>query len=292
MKIFLTGADGMLGSSIMNGAKDEDYSFFACSHTNSVFPYKKIDINNFRLVKNKINTYDPDVIIHLAALTDVDYCEVHPKEAYQINTFATKNIADHASACGIPIVFLSTGAVFDGKSTTSYKENDKLHPINVYGQTKQKAEEYVREFNNNLIIRTGWLIGGSYRDKKFVGKILQRIGSHTKELQAVSDIFGSPTTTDDLAVAVLKLVQMKAVGTFHVANEGIASRYEIAQEVLFFTEKQKEVFLKSVRYGFFGEVAPRPKMEALNTSYVHERYNIQLRSWKKALQNYLRKKIK
>ncbi|OGK14848.1 dTDP-4-dehydrorhamnose reductase [Candidatus Roizmanbacteria bacterium RIFCSPLOWO2_02_FULL_37_19] len=285
MRILITGAGGMLGSSLLKRIKKEKWEIYATGRKKGrgIIP---LDITDFPSVKKTLSKIKPEVIIHLAALTNVDFAELHPDIAYRINTEAAKHLAEISRKIKSLLVFISTGAVFPGNKRKPYIESDIVSPVNIYGKSKLLAEQAVRKVDKYLIVRTGWLIGGKKKDKKFVAQIMDIISKEPKVLHVVSDVVGSPTLTDDLADAIVTLIKKGATGIYHVANEGTGSRKDIAKVVLEIMEK-KHIKLKPVKLGFFNEAAPRPKMEAINSSLVNKKHGIQLPHWRKSLKKYI-----
>ena len=286
MKILITGADGMLGESLVTILRQKKHTLFAFSHKKETNLLTPLEITDHEQVRKVITSLKPDIIIHLAALTNVDYCEEHPEEAYKVNYGATKNIASICSKENIRLYFISTGAVFSGEKKKSYVEDDICKPINVYGKTKLNAEIEVRKLPHYCIVRTGWLIGGGKKDKKFVSLILSQLKKKVPLLRAVSDVRGSPTLTFDLAKTITKLIQKKAGGTIHVVNEGISSRLDITRELLKIVKSDTK--LEGVPLGYFKEKALRPRMEALDASKLKSKYNLLLPSWQASLRTYIK----
>lgn len=287
MNILITGADGMLGLSLVPLLK-KSHTTICCTHKKSYDQYLHLDITNKQLVSEIIGKNNIDCVVHLAALTDVDYCETHKEEALLINYEATKNLTSLCKKYHVYFIFISTGAVFSGKKKTAYIENDIRKPVNIYGLSKKKAEDCVKTLPSYCIVRTGWLMRGGDKDHKFMSFILRQIKQHKKIIYAVSDVFGSPTFTDDLAQAIFKIISKKAYGIYHVVNQGIASRYEIVMEMLHILKKQTQLI--PVSFGYFHEKAKRPRMEALNGKKLEQDYHLVLSDWKKPLSGCLHKR--
>jgi dTDP-4-dehydrorhamnose reductase len=280
MRIFITGAHGMLGSSLVQVMQK--------THTLITPTREELNITNQNALKAALENARPDAIIHLAAMTDVDLCELHPKTAYQTNAKATETIARYAKAHHTYLVYVSTGAVFSGRKRTPYCESDPTGPVNVYGRTKLAGEEAVKKVTGSLILRSGWLIGGGAKDKKFVAKIIAQLYQGTTQIRAVCDTVGSPTLTHDLARAILRLVQVRASGVLHVVNTQTASRYDIANVIVRHLHLQNKVRITPVKQATFRLPAKRPRMEALDSRLLRTRYAISLPSWKKELPFYLK----
>lgn len=286
MKILITGADGMLGESLLTQLKKKDHILFPFSHTKKTRDVTPLEITDHTQVEKVITTHKPDIIIHLAALTNVDYCELHPDEAFKVNYEATKNIAFICKKENICLYFLSTGAVFSGEKKSPYIESDICNPVNVYGETKLKAEEEIKKLSSYCIIRTGWLIGGGSKDTKFVSFILSQLKNKAPLLRAVSDVYGSPTLTFDLAMIIIKLIERKAQGTLHAVNRGIATRFDISKKILEILKSDTK--LEQVPFGYFKEKANRPHMEALDSSKLKSRYHLSLPPWQVSLRTYIK----
>jgi len=181
----------------------------------------------------------------------------------------------------VGLLLVSSIAVFNGLKAAPDSESDLPDPINVYGATKWHAERATAAVPQHLIVRTGWLFGGGPSDKKFVGQILNLAATRTT-LEVVADRFGSPTSAEDLAIGVRRLLAEGAQGLVHLVNAGEAvSRYELACQALAFAHLQVQV--QPVSSSFFPGLAPRPRMEAARS----ERVGSWLRPWPEALQDYV-----
>jgi len=263
-KTLITGAGGMMGSYIDFGIKtDSDI----------------LDVSDIKSVERAFEKYKPEIILHMAADTDVDRCEREPDRAYRINTIGTYNIAVTARRFNAKVIYISTGGVFDGKKKEPYTEEDVPNPQNVHWRTKFLGEVMVRDIVPEfLIVRTGWIFGGGpKKDKKFVGKIVSLLNS--PEIRAVSDTIGSPTYAKDLVAGIKILLKENRTGIYHLVNKGTCSRYDIACEIIRILGAQVKVV--PVASAYFNLSAPRVASEALSS-----RVDI-MRSWKEALRVYL-----
>ncbi len=281
-RILVTGAAGMVGSYVSAIFKDvklyltdtaEDFV-----HLNVCFP---------DAVMNTVREVRPDIVLHLAAATDVDRCEQDPDWAFSSNAIGTQNVALACQAIGALMVYISTGSVFSGDKHEPYTEFDLPAPLNVYGHSKLAGEKIIVNLLKRFyIVRAGWMIGGGPKDKKFVGKIAELLLQGDTELKVVDDKFGSLTFARDLLVGIKKLIESDWYGTYHLANPGVVSRYEIAvtlRELL----GRSEVPIKPVSSAFFPTPAPRIRMEALR-NYQLELLGCEwMRPWQAALEDYL-----
>jgi len=286
----LTGSSGNLASAIIPllqkrgdtiiGADTAPPSIEGIVHQN-------LDITDGKRVIEVMEKHKPDLVIHLAAETNVDRCQIEPERAHRINASGTSNLALACKGLGASMVYLSTGEIFDGDKLTPYVETDQPNPVNVYAQSKLDGEIAVRAaLTKYFIVRSGWLFGGGGKDAKFVGKII-KILETAQEVKAVDNIFGSPTYINDLASNILRLVDSGKYGLYHMCNKGFVSRYDMARKIVEVLEK-KEVKVVPVSSEVFPMPAKRGRSEVL------ENHNLMIAgldfmpSWDDALKRYLR----
>lgn len=231
MRVLITGCGGMLGEAV--------YAEFRKAH--HILP-TDIDLNESWLsyldVRNPAEAewvarhFRPDAILHLAALTDMERCELDPEDAYNTNFMGTANMIRVARKCDLPLVYISSAGVFDG-SKEVYDEGDEPNPLNVYAKSKYAGELVALSYPKSIVVRAGWMMGGGPRkDKKFVNKIIGQIRQGRKELFVVQDKLGTPTYTYDLAKTLLQLYQDRSYGVFHGSCDGGGSRVDVAREIL------------------------------------------------------------
>ena len=245
---------------------------------------EEIDIQKGEESVFKIEKLRPDIIIHVAAYTDVDGCERDEEKAFAVNAEGTNYVALAASRCRAKLVYLSTDYVFDGNKKEPYVESDLPHPLNVYGRSKLQGEQYVQELvKNSLIIRTQWLYG-KY-GKNFVASILQQ-AKEKKALSIVNDQMGSPTYTVDLAKAISVLIQFDAREVFHVANSDGCTWYAFAQAILNLSG-MNEVKVIPISSEKLDRPAVRPSYSVFNCQKLKEKTGLTLRPWPEALKDYL-----
>jgi dTDP-4-dehydrorhamnose reductase len=247
-----------------------------------------MDVRNSKLVNDVISSFGPDVVFHLAAITDLELCEECPDLAADVNTRGTENVIDACNAIGCKTVYISTGAVFDGTKKGAYEEGDKPNPLSVYGRTKYWGELLVAsKSKHSLIVRGGWLFGGFEKDKKFVAKILSLLASGAKEIYAVDDTCGSPTYTKDFVVALELLALSGVEGIYHIVNRGFATRYIIAERIVQ-VAGMKGVKVKRVSSAYFKQTYPVPRVanETLGATKLLKR-GLSIRPWEDALAEYV-----
>ena len=222
--ILVIGAKGKLGSRVVaNFAQTPAYSVVGVD-------VDELDITDFYATRTYIKDHTPQLVINCAAWTDVDGCAKDPQKALQINSYGAGNIALACASVGAEILHISTNEVFDGKSPNPYNEYDLTHPVNPYAYSKWAAERMVMSANpHHYILRTAWLF--AHGGKNFIHSILNAVNAG-KQLRVVTDEVANPTYNDDLADAIIKLIQTQRYGIYHMVNRGSASRYQFARYVL------------------------------------------------------------
>lgn len=222
MNILITGAAGRLGSALA--------ALLQPQHSVIGTDIPDLDITDFAMTRAFIRQHQPDVVLHSAAWTDVDGCARDPQRAILINGYGAQNVAVAAADIGAAIVYISSNEVFDGNSRRLYYEYDRCQPINPYGYSKWVGEQAVAQVNpRHYIVRTAWLF--AHGGRNFIQAILGAAQAN-KPLKIVIDEVANPTYTDDLAAAVVALIQTGRYGTYHLVNEGAISRYEFGRYAL------------------------------------------------------------
>lgn len=274
-KILVTGGDGTIGSYVSSIFKNSDVVLSGKD---------TLDVTKNKQVLEQVKKNNPDLIIHLAALTNVDYCEENKSIAMKVNFGGTKNIAMVCKKYNIPLVYISTATVFGGKNPPKggYTEYDKPSPINIYGKTKLLGEEVIKKtLKDYIIIRIGWLVGGRENDKFFISYMSKKI-IRGEDIFAVNDIFGTVAYTVDMLKFIKLLLDQKQTGIFHLASKGACSRYDIAlilRDILNPNVIVTPVSSESFKNEF---PTPRPKYQIIQS----KRFPLS-RSWKTVLSNYL-----
>jgi len=281
-KIYVTGADGMLGSALV--------PLFRTAYDVMGTDLPEYDITNAEAVKETIVAFSPDIVIHLASMTDVDGCETDPETARRVNVTGTENVAVACRDCGAAMIYISTGMIYNGRKPGPYTEYDKPDPVNIYGRTKYEGELAVmKHLSRYYIFNTCWIFGGGPEDKKFVAKIIS-LGREKDRLEVVDDTFGSPTYTVDLSGAIFEFLDEGGFeaksGRYHCAGRGCVTRLELAREI-FSIAGIKDCELVPVSSEKFNLPAPRPRMEALR-NYSLDLLGFHLmRDWREALRDYV-----
>ena len=218
-KILITGGKGTVGSYISKVFNKDKYNLLITGK-------EELDVTNKKQVFSKISKFNPDVVIHLAAKTNVDECERSPKDCFLVSSKGTKNIAEGCKKTGSLLIYTSTSAVFNGKKK-GYFEDDNPDPINVYAKAKLEGEKHIKKIlNRYFIVRAGWIIGGGKLEKKFISIIID-LSKKKKELKIAQDKFGTLVYAKDLVNFFEELVSEKHPhGIYHFGTKGICSRLD------------------------------------------------------------------
>lgn len=274
MRIYITGAKGQLGRALMR--RLAQYTLLGTD-------LPEVDLTNLNAIRSDVHAFKPDVIIHAAAMTDVDGAARNPDLAYRINALGTRNVAVSAESCGAALLAISTNEVFDGTKNEPYLEFDATCAINPYAKSKLAAEQFIRDLSTRFyIVRTAWLYG--LGGNNFVKKILARADSDGK-LRVVTDEVSSPTYTEDLVTAIEQLMVTGAYGIYHFTNDGACSRFEFAQKILELSGRSHIPIEPIVLADFARPSTPPPYAPLRN--FCGAQIGITLRPWADALADYL-----
>ena len=289
-RVLITGAGGMLGNAIYPYFSERFADVTATDKDTNEAWISYLDVRDTPELRRHFDSMKPTIVLHLAACTDLEFCEVHPGVAKATNADATEAVAKLCEEFGATLVYISTAGVFDGEKEGFYTEADAPNPIMVYGQTKYDGELHAAKFcSRHFIVRAGWMVGGgAAKDHKFVHHILGQIVSGAKVIHAVHDRFGTPTYTHDFALTLFKLLDSRQYGTYHMVCEGSGSRFDVARHILDISGRD-EITLKSVDSSFFESnyFAPRPVSEMmLNANLTALGINL-MRPWREALRDYV-----
>ncbi|HIH69035.1 MAG TPA: dTDP-4-dehydrorhamnose reductase [Methermicoccus shengliensis] len=273
MKMFVTGGSGLLGNKIAEIALERGYDVYSgyCNHKPEFGKAVKFDLTDANSIVRAINDVKPDVIIHTAALTDVDRCEVDKDLAYKINVEGTKIIAEMARKFNSFLIYISTDYVFDGNKGL-YKEEDETNPVNYYGYTKLLGEKYCQDF---CIARTCVIYGAKPASGKvnFALWLINKL-ENGESVRIVIDQYITPTLNTNLARMLLEIAERKITGIFHLAGATRVSRFEFVKEIARVFGLDESLIIPS-RMDEINWIAKRPRDSSLDTSkatkYLNER---------------------
>ena len=276
MKILVTGVKGQLGYDVVKALESRGYQPVGVDR-------EEMDLMNNNMIQNFIMNLKPEAIIHCAAYTAVDQAEEEVEICYQINAEAVKVMAECAKTLDIPMIYISTDYVFDGTKASEYVETDIPNPINVYGASKLKGEQYVQQLLEKFyIVRISWVFG--INGNNFI-KTMQRLGNEHDELNIIHDQVGSPTYTAHLAPLLVDMIETDQYGIYHATNEGYCSWYEFADEI--FKQSQLDVMLHPITTDQYKTKAKRPLNSKMSKQKLSDYGFHRLPTWQEALKNYL-----
>jgi dTDP-4-dehydrorhamnose reductase len=307
VKTLITGAGGMLGSALVPALVAAGHEVYATdlrgearciglaegaadSDLARLDRLGRLDVRCRADVDAWVERVWPDLVLHLAAETDVDRCEAEPDHAFATNALGTKHVALACQAANLPLVYISTAGVFDGAKDEPYTEYDPASPINVYGASKLEGERYVQTFlQRYYVVRAGWMVGGGDRDHKFVAKILSQLRHGARTVYAVGDRWGTPTYAPDFARCLARLIETDSYGLYHMACLGRGTRYDVARKILEVLGIDREVELVEVESAYFQDSfpAPRPRSEMMRNLLLDLQGLNTMRHWEDTLAEYL-----
>jgi dTDP-4-dehydrorhamnose reductase len=274
LSILVTGGNGQMGSEIREIASE-----FAESLKLTFVTRDTLNLESEADLEAFILTNQIQGIVNTAAFTAVDLAEKEEAKANIGNVVIPKLLANLSKKHNLRLLHVSTDFVFDGKSCSPYREDDITNPISMYGKSKEMGEkEVVKILPSAIILRTSWAY--SKFGNNFL-KTIRRLGKEKPELKVIYDQIGSPTWARDLARVSLQLILSNLQGTFHFSNEGIASWYDFAKEILDLSQlKTKLLPIETKEYP---TPATRPSYSVLNKAKVKQLLNIEIPHWKDSL---------
>jgi len=278
VRALVTGAGGMLGREVVSVLSRRGHEVVGLSH-------RELEVTDRDEVWRAMRRWRPDAVVHCAAMTDVDGCEIDPQRAFLVNALGTAHVAAASNAVGAKLVYISTDFVFDGEKEEGYDEFDEPRPINEYGRSKLWGERFVQSLcPRHVIVRTAWLFGFGRRN--FVSAIAERLEKEGKA-KAVTDQVGSPTFTRDLALAICDLLEAETFGLFHVVNSGRASRFQLARLVAEVLGLDPNVAVEPITSDQWPTPAKRPKCSALKSLRWEAEGFKPLRHFSEAIREFL-----
>lgn len=269
----ITGARGMLGTALSATAPPG----VAC---------RGVDLEDGDLTTpvgaDAVLRHPADVVIHCAAMTDVDGCTRDPERATLVNGTATAQVARVCAATGKRLLYISTDYVFAGDLGRPYEETDTPRPLSPYGESKLAGERAVAELPDHLIVRTQWLYGPA--GKNFLATIVQAARTRPS-LRVVADEWGSPTYVADLAAGLWQLAVTPVTGIVHLTNSGVCTWHDLAVEALRLAGLATPV--EAISAADWASPTVRPKYSPLAGRRWAELGFAPLRPWQEAVAEYV-----
>jgi dTDP-4-dehydrorhamnose reductase len=284
MKILITGCKGMLGRELMSDLGKSDHSVQG-------YDIEELDITIRDDVLGVFRSFRPDLVINCAAYTAVDKAESEPDLAFSVNCNGSENLAVACKEFNSHLIHFSTDYVFDGRARAPYREEDSVCPIGVYGKSKWAGEEAIRKrLLKHMILRISWLYGK--HGKNFVKTILH-LSRERDRLTVVSDQYGCPTWTGDIARALRIIIRQAEKGqdnfpwgTYHFCGQGKTTWYEFARAILHEGRERdnlKACEIKAIRTEDYPTIAKRPMWSVLDCRKIKEAFGVSPQPWRECL---------
>ncbi len=279
MKYFITGGSGLLGERLATVAKDND-ELTLVHNSNPTDNSIKCDITNEKEVKESIEKENPDVIIHCAAMTNVDLCEDETELAYKVNGDGTGYLAKAANDIDAKIIYVSTDFVFDGQRGY-YKEDEKVNPLGIYAKSKYDGEVQLEKYSDNWAIARVSVLYGWHSRLNFTTWVIEQL-RQKNEINIVTDQINSPTLADNAAEAIFKIAEKDKNGIFHSAGNDAINRFD-------FTKKIADAFdlddslINPTTSTQFVQKAPRPRDSSLNVNKVEKELDMKMETCSESL---------
>jgi len=271
LKVATTGLTGLVGSRIQEVLND-DFEFIEISQ-------KNVDITNRDAVIDYFKNVQADVLLHLAAYTDVDACELNKEVAWNINVEGTRNLLDCAEKKKMHFIYMSTGFVFDGMNPP-YLEDSLPHPISYYGVTKYEGEKIVAD--KGMTIRIDYPYGSKVAHKKDVVESIITALQEKKPIKGIVDQIFTPTYIDDIAHSLNYLMHNFQPEIYHLVGADSLSGMEVIKTIGEVFDLETEDLASTTYDEFYKNKAPRPKNNIMKTS---QNTFFQMKSFKEGLQD-------
>ena len=244
----------------------------------------EFDFCNLQKIRQLFKDCKPEVVLNAAAFTNVDEAEKNTEEAYRINSLAPKLVAKACGEFGIPLVHISTDYVFDGNNNSAWKTDDQTNPLNVYGESKLRGEEYIRDSGcSYVILRTSWVF--SSHGNNFVNTML-KLAKTQNEISIIGDQYGCPTSAEDLAKCIIQIAnalkeQPNLSGVYHYCGSPKTSWYDFADYV--FKVAGLVVTLRKISTVEYDSVAVRPLNSELDCTRTFSTFNVSKSNWRASI---------
>jgi dTDP-4-dehydrorhamnose reductase len=288
-RVLITGCGGMLGDAVYH-TFSRSYQHVCATDIVLNEPWlSPLDVRELSDCERAFTELRPTIVLHLAALTDLEYCERHQDDCWKTNALGVENVAVLARQHDATMVYVSTAGIYAGEQD-EFHDFDQPNPLSHYGRAKYYGERFVEmRVSKYFCLRAGWMMGGGpKKDKKFINKIFQQIKAGSRELHVVDDKFGTPTYTVDFARSMAFLVTTNYYGVYNHVCDGGGSRYDVAVEFVRLLGLDDTVRVTKVPSDYYKATyfAPRPSSERLINLKLNTRRLNRMRDWRTCLEEY------
>jgi dTDP-4-dehydrorhamnose reductase len=270
-KLLITGVSGFLGGHVFTQAESSFQcigTYFSSASPQHIANWTRLDLRDFFKVYQLVSDFQPDVIIHAAANSNLDDCETHPEDAQAANVQATANLVSVAGQLDIRFIHVSTDMVFDGAGSL-YKESDATNPLSVYGQTKLQSEQIVLKHENSVVVRSALIYGRRKIGGNSFSLWIENNLRQKKPTPLYTDQFRSPILAENLAELVLELCDSETTGIFHAGGGNRIDRYSFGQQMCDILGYDAAL-LRPVSMEDHNFAAPRPKDISLSIKKLEQ----------------------
>ncbi|MBO7719458.1 MAG: dTDP-4-dehydrorhamnose reductase [Methanosphaera sp.] len=279
MKFFITGGSGLLGSRIATVA-DDKHELVLSHNSNPTDNTVKCDITNEEEVKKIIREVNPNVIIHCAAMTNVDLCEDEVDKAYKVNGDATGYLAKASDDVNAKMIYVSTDFVFDGQKG-NYSESDEVNPLGVYAKSKYDGEVQLQRYTSNWAIARVSVLYGWHERLNFTTWVIDELRKK-HEINIVTDQINSPTLADNAAEAMFEIARQDKNGIYHTAGNDLISRYDFTRQIADVFDLDENL-INPITSDKFVQKAPRPRDSSLNVDKIEKELNFKMETCEESL---------
>ena len=279
MRILVTGANGQLGQEFKNNVSNSNHEFFFKD-------VNELDITKKKEILNYVTIYKIQLIINCAAYTNVNKSETYKNLAIKVNSDAVKNLIEVCEEKKLKMIHFSTDYVYNSNNMTPIREDSNINPVNYYGISKREGEKIIeKSSSNSIIIRTSWLY--SKYGINFVKTMIKK-GENEKKVYVINDQFGCPTYSKDLVECTLSMIDSNNFNknkTYNFSNEGYTNWYELTKKI--FELKRIKCEVIPVDSNQYKNKAIRPKFSITDKSRIKDIFNISIRRWDEALEEFI-----
>jgi len=276
MRVFITGSKGQLGTAFIKHFQANGWEYAAAD-------VDTLDISSVNAVMDAVMPYRPGMIINCAAYNLVDKAEAEPAAAYAVNAEGVRNLAIAARRLECTLVHFGTDYVFDGAKRAPYTEKDAVNPLNKYGSSKLKGEEYALDVPGALVLRLSWVYGAGHQN--FMHKLLGW-AKNPGPLRVADDETSVPTYTEDIVATTMEALKAGLFGRWNLTNTGSCSRYEWAKAALKAFGVEKEIV--PAKMAHFNLPAPRPGYSAMSNAALSAELAIKIPHWQESVEKFIR----
>ena len=262
MRVLVTGASGFVGRKLLEEFKNQGDEVLGTYFTKEYPDLVKLDVTDPEAVTRAIKDFQPEMVIHAAAMGRPDDCQADPERAQQVNVEGTRNIVNVSRLINSTVAFISSVYVFDGKKKGPYRENDQTNPVNVYGETKARAEEIILSLPHHIILRTDMIYG--YNGEGMRNGLVGVVVNSQRPVLLDGKNVRQPLFLDDVRPAIMTLLNKEAFGITHLAGTDTITQFDIGRRIEelvrdepIIREKTEEELISST---------PRPKNSTMDTS--------------------------